>query len=345
MDYKKQYKKYSLLFLAIIIGTGSGNVSVAAQLAGASAADEVSFHIDEADINKGVSISADHATPSLVHLYRMHMYYTKAWFVELEAEHGTEGQFYGILEGSVKGENISGEFHIANFPRRRTDGNFLPDARGALETDDGAVIMLNLKGISHYSEDSASPQVLFGIQHYTNSDDYKWLNQTYSIAVGEMLPSEEGPTEFIYDIFQVKWKPRINLNNFGFNPHNSTVGNNSEEIKSSVLDYIEGLYDMNLARIERSVHPELSKNGLRLPGGESGYIPHAMSYDDLLNAAETSNIDGRIPDDAPKEIEILDNSGMIATVQLLSFWGVEYLHLIKYDDNWKIIHIAWQEKD
>jgi len=146
--------------------------------------------------------------PSLEYLYRMYMHYTKTWFVELEAENGIEGQFYGILEGTVEGEKITGKFHIANYPRRRTDRTFLPDAFGALETDNGATIMLNLNGVSSYPDPESTPHVVFGVQHYTGAENYLWLNQAYCVAVGEMLPADDGTVKFVYDIAQVKWEPR-----------------------------------------------------------------------------------------------------------------------------------------
>lgn len=154
------------------------------------------------------NVTNSHYLPSLEYLYRMHMYYTKTWFVELEAENGIEGQFYGILEGTVEGEKITGKFHIANYPRRRTDKTFLPDAFGALETDEGATIMLNLNGVSSYPDPEETPHVLFGIQHFTGADNYLWLNQAYCVAVGEMLPADNGTVKFIYDIAKVKWEPR-----------------------------------------------------------------------------------------------------------------------------------------
>ncbi len=115
-----------------------------------------------------------------------------------------------------------------------------------------------------------------------------------------------------------------------------------QAIKKAVLDYIEGLYYMEPERIERSVHPDLSKRGLRETGDDADYETHIMPFDELREAAETANINGRIPQDAPRDIEILDKSGKTASVRLLSFWGVEYVHLKKDNGKWQIIHILWQ---
>ena len=129
------------------------------------------------------------------------------------------------------------------------------------------------------------------------------------------------------------------------NLYNTVSAINEDEdqaIKEAVLDYIEGLYYMEPERIERSVHPDLSKRGLRKTGDDTDYEPHIMPFDELREAAETANINGRIPQDAPRDIEILDKSGKTASVRLLSFWGVEYVHLIQENGKWQIIHILWQ---
>ncbi len=115
-----------------------------------------------------------------------------------------------------------------------------------------------------------------------------------------------------------------------------------QAIKEAVLDYIEGLYYMMPDRIERSVHPDLSKRGLRETGNDTNYETHLMPFDELREAAETANINGRIPQEAPRDIEILDKSGKTASVRLVSFWGVEYIHLIQENGKWQIIHILWQ---
>ena len=35
-----------------------------------------------------------------------------------------------------------------------------------------------------------------------------------------------------------------------------------ESVRQAILDYVEGIYEVDPARIERSVHPSLNKGGL-----------------------------------------------------------------------------------
>ena len=61
-----------------------------------------------------------------------------------------------------------------------------------------------------------------------------------------------------------------------------------EAVKQAALDYIEGIYEVNPARIERSVHPKLAKIGFYrksadVPFGAGGN----MTYERLLEVAKT----------------------------------------------------------
>ena len=55
-----------------------------------------------------------------------------------------DGQMYGAGEATISGERINGTANWSNFPRVRGDGSFLPDARGAITTDDGTTVLFML---------------------------------------------------------------------------------------------------------------------------------------------------------------------------------------------------------
>jgi hypothetical protein len=115
-----------------------------------------------------------------------------------------------------------------------------------------------------------------------------------------------------------------------------------EAVKQAVLDYVEGVYEVKPERIERSVHPDLAKRGFFIKKGESVYSPHVMTYQELVDLAKNYNKNGRVPKDAPKEIVIFDVSDQTATIKLTAVWGIDYMHLAKYDGKWKIINVLWQ---
>ena len=71
--------------------------------------------------------------------YRVQFSYTVGWDADLAGPENPEGRFFFLAEGRSEGR-ISGQFRGANHPHRRSDGTFLPDFQGVIETDDGAEI-------------------------------------------------------------------------------------------------------------------------------------------------------------------------------------------------------------
>ncbi len=112
-----------------------------------------------------------------------------------------------------------------------------------------------------------------------------------------------------------------------------------DAVRAAALDYVEGIYEVDPSRIERSVHPNLAKRGFYM---DSDYQEYPMNYDQLVELAGKYNKEGKIPEDAPKEIEILDLLDQTASVKLTAEWGIDYMHLAKYDSKWKIVNVLWQ---
>ncbi len=113
-------------------------------------------------------------------------------------------------------------------------------------------------------------------------------------------------------------------------------------VKQAALDYIEAVYNVNPAQAERSVHPEMVKRGFFIKRGESVYSPHSMTFSELIEITKTYNKNGNVPKDAPKEVVVFDVSDQTASVKITAVWGIDYMHLAKYEGKWKIINILWQ---
>ena len=115
-----------------------------------------------------------------------------------------------------------------------------------------------------------------------------------------------------------------------------------EAVKQAVLDYVEGIYEVTPTRIERSIHPEMAKRGFFIKKGETVYSPHTMTFAQLVELSKNYNKDGHVPKDAPKEVAVYDVSDQTASAKLTAVWGIDYLHLAKYEGKWKIINVLWQ---
>jgi Putative lumazine-binding len=115
-----------------------------------------------------------------------------------------------------------------------------------------------------------------------------------------------------------------------------------EAVKEAVLDYVEGVYQVSPNRIERSIHPDLAKRGFFIKKGEAVYSPHTMTFAQLVELSKNYNNDGHVPKDAPKDVVVYDISDQTASAKLTAVWGIDYMHLAKYDGKWKIINVLWQ---
>lgn len=115
-----------------------------------------------------------------------------------------------------------------------------------------------------------------------------------------------------------------------------------EAVRQAALDYIESIYDVDPAKAERSVHPDLAKRGFSLRSGAATYTPLTMTFTQLVELSKTFNKNGKVPKNAPKEVTVFEVSDQTASAKVTASWGIDYLHLAKYEGKWKIINILWQ---
>ena len=116
-----------------------------------------------------------------------------------------------------------------------------------------------------------------------------------------------------------------------------------EAVRQAVLDYVEGIYNVQPERIERSVSPNLAKLGFYRPATETTYRPpRSMAFQQLVEIAKTYNKEGKLRKDAPKDIQIYDVLDQTASVKLTAEWGIDYMHLAKLNGKWMIINVLWQ---
>jgi hypothetical protein len=107
------------------------------------------------------------------------------------------------------------------------------------------------------------------------------------------------------------------------------------EVEAIARDYIEGWYTGDVARIGRALHDELVK---RIPGGEN---PGSLREVTKARMVELTAADGGEAPDADVEVLIDDVSTDIATVRVLSPEYLDYLHLAKTSDGWRIANIMF----
>lgn len=117
-----------------------------------------------------------------------------------------------------------------------------------------------------------------------------------------------------------------------------------EAVAAAAMDYLVALYEAKPELIARSVHTDLAKRGYFRKKGETAFSSSPMSYQQLYDLAGTWNKDGRRPvATAPKDVIVYEVLNQTASAKVTALWGIDYMHLAKYDGKWKIVNILWQE--
>lgn len=131
----------------------------------------------------------------------------------------------------------------------------------------------------------------------------------------------------------------------GFTAHaRSQAAADKEAVRAAAMDYLDALYQAKPDLIARSIHPKLTKVGFSKKQGQTEYSESPMTYDQLYNLAGSWNKDGkRGVDKAPKEVAVYEVLDQTASAKVTAQWGIDYLHLAKYDGKWKVINILWQQ--
>ena len=116
-----------------------------------------------------------------------------------------------------------------------------------------------------------------------------------------------------------------------------------EGVRRAVLDYVEGFYEGDTAKLVRGVHPDVQKYGFWIPRDSTRYSGEAMPWTEFLSYANGIRQRGRpAPATAPKEIVVYDVQDQTASAKLTAWRGTDYLLLAKYDGQWKIRMVIWQ---
>ena len=119
------------------------------------------------------------------------------------------------------------------------------------------------------------------------------------------------------------------------------AANDREAVRMAALDYVEGIYNVQPERVQRSVHPALVKRGFYKKDASTPYVEMPMTYDQLVTLSKNWNREGT-RDTSIKQVEVYDVLDQTAVVKLTASWGIDYMLLGKFDGTWKITQILWQ---
>lgn len=118
----------------------------------------------------------------------------------------------------------------------------------------------------------------------------------------------------------------------------------ADQIKRACLDYIEGFYEGDTAKLIRSLDPTLYKIGYWKNDKSGKYDPDGqMTYRQAIDYAKRVAEKKNFPKpDAPKQVELLHTGNTIAAAKVTAWWGIDYILLAKQDNVWKIGQVLWE---
>jgi putative lumazine-binding protein len=122
----------------------------------------------------------------------------------------------------------------------------------------------------------------------------------------------------------------------------ATHGDSDEAaVVAAALDYFEGWFEADPARMDRALHPELAKRSLSQSDPDSPELRH-LTKERMVELTAAGGGKGEIPDGGLRiDVEVVDLYGNTASVVIRSAVYREYLHLVRTDEGWKIVNALW----
>lgn len=117
----------------------------------------------------------------------------------------------------------------------------------------------------------------------------------------------------------------------------------AEQIKQTALDYIEGWYAADAARMERALHPELSKRIVNTDERGRSIFNH-MGAMRLVQLTRVSNGKNIPKERQQKDVTVLDIFGNAASAKVVAADWIDYMHLAKWNGRWVIVNVLWENK-
>jgi hypothetical protein len=118
-------------------------------------------------------------------------YVDASWHLPYGSGDDAEALGFGHGDGTVGGE-IEGKLVWANYPRRRQDGVWTPDARGMITASDGNQLLLSIHGQSVLEQAAGYRRaILARVELTSEAEPYRWLNTCFLVGEGEIDEERE----------------------------------------------------------------------------------------------------------------------------------------------------------
>jgi hypothetical protein len=115
----------------------------------------------------------------------------------------------------------------------------------------------------------------------------------------------------------------------------------SAAIRATALDYIEGWYTRDAARMERALHPRLAKRMVWTDSTGKSRLVDITAAELVQGTREHPPVPAS---EQRKDVQILSAFGNAAVVRIDAWEWVDYLQQIKWNGSWKIINVVWENR-
>jgi hypothetical protein len=115
----------------------------------------------------------------------------------------------------------------------------------------------------------------------------------------------------------------------------------SAAIRATALDYIQGWYTNNSARMERALHSHLAK---RLVWADSTGRSHLVDLTALELIQGTKSHPPTPGSERRHDVTILSTYGNVAMVRIEASDWVDFLQEVKWNGSWKILNVIWENR-
>ena len=114
-------------------------------------------------------------------------------------------------------------------------------------------------------------------------------------------------------------------------------------IREAALNYIEGWYTGNAARMEQAVHPALVKRIVMTDSTGAPFILE-MGATQLVRNVRMGGGTRTPAAQQRKDVRVLDIFQNTALVRVDAATWVDYLNLVKWQGRWVILEVLWENR-
>jgi hypothetical protein len=124
----------------------------------------------------------------------------------------------------------------------------------------------------------------------------------------------------------------------------SQTAADSAGIRAAAMDYIEGWYAGDAARMEKALHPELAKRVVTTDTRTGRSQLESIGAMTLVLRTRAGGGSRTPKARQQKDFSILDVFNNAAVAKVVASDWVDYLELAKWNDRWVIVNVLWEYK-